>query len=132
MPVVNFSIDRLTKFFPGMDLTTIVELLPFVALDIESITNEFIRVEYNPNRPDFSSEYGIVRALRGLVGIETGIPKFAMHKKKRMQYVANVDLTVKQIRPFILGMVAKKDANLDDQSIRQLIAMQEDLHNGIG
>jgi phenylalanyl-tRNA synthetase beta chain len=132
MPVVNFSIDRLTKFFPGIDLNKIVEILPFVALDIESINGEFIRVEYNPNRPDFASEYGIVRALRGLVGIETGIPKFAMHKTKRMQYVVNVDLTVKQIRPFILGMVAKKDANLDDQSIRQLIAMQEDLHNGIG
>ena len=132
MPVVNFSIDRLTKFFPGMDLTTIVELLPFVALDIESITNEFIRVEYNPNRPDFASEYGIVRALRGLAGIETGIPKFAMHKKKRMQYLVNVDSSVKEFRPFILAMVAKRKANIDDQSIRQLIAMQEDLHNGIG
>jgi phenylalanyl-tRNA synthetase beta chain len=132
MPVVNFSIDRLTKFFPGMDLTTIVELLPFVALDIESITSEFIRVEYNPNRPDFASEYGIVRALRGLAGIETGIPKFAMHKKKRMQYLVNVDSSVKEFRPFILAMVAKRKANIDDQSIRQLIAMQEDLHNGIG
>lgn len=132
MPVVNFSIDRLTKFFPGMDLTTIVELLPFVALDIESITNEFIRVEYNPNRPDFASEYGIVRALRGLAGIETGIPKFAMYKKKRMQYLVNVDSSVKEFRPFILAMVAKRKANIDDQSIRQLIAMQEDLHNGIG
>jgi phenylalanyl-tRNA synthetase beta chain len=132
MPVVNFSIDRLTKFFPGMDLTTIVELLPFVALDIESITNEFIRVEYNPNRPDFASEYGIVRALRGLAGIETGIPKFAMYKKKRMQYLVNVDSSVKDFRPFILAMVAKRKANIDDQSIRQLIAMQEDLHNGIG
>ena len=83
MPVVNFSIERLTKFFPGIDLSKILELLPFVALDIESINSEFIRVEYNPNRPDFASEYGIVRALRGLVGIEIGIPKFAMHKKKK-------------------------------------------------
>ena len=82
MPVVNFSIERLTKFFPGIDLSKIVELLPFVALDIESINSEFIRVEYNPNRPDFASEYGIVLALRGLLGIETGIPKFSMHKKK--------------------------------------------------
>ena len=126
MPVVNFSIDRLTKFFPGMDLTMIVELLPFVALDIESISNEFIRVEYNPNRPDFASEYGIVRALRGLAGIETGIPKFSMYKKKRMQYVVNVDSSVKQFRPFILAMVAKRKANIDDQSIIQLIAMQEE------
>lgn len=132
MPVVNFSIDRLTKFFPGINLSKIVELLPFVALDIESINSESIRVEYNPNRPDFASEYGIVRALRGLLGIETGIPKFAMHKKKRMQYAVNVDLSVKQFRPFILAMVAKKKTNIDDQSIRQLIAMQEDLHIGIG
>lgn len=132
MPVVNFSTDRLTKFFPGIDLNKILEMLPFVALDIESIDGEFIRVEYNPNRPDFASEYGIVRALRGLFGIETGIPKFAMHKKKRTQYIVKVDLSVKQLRPFILAMVAKKKANLDDQSIRQLILMQEDLHNGIG
>jgi phenylalanyl-tRNA synthetase beta chain len=132
MPVVNFSIERLTKFFPGIDLSKILELLPFVALDIESINSEFIRVEYNPNRPDFASEYGIVRALRGLLGIETGIPKFSMHKKKRTQYVVNTDLSVKQFRPFILAMVAKKKTNIDDQNIRQLIAMQEDLHNGIG
>ena len=109
MPVVNFSIDRLTKFFPGMDLTTIVELLPFVALDIESITSEFIRVEYNPNRPDFASEYGIVRALRGLAGIETGIPKFAMYKKKKDAISSQRRLISKRVQTFNFSYGRQKE-----------------------
>ena len=52
----------------------LIDALPFIALDIESITDHEIRIEYNPNRPDFSSDYGIARALRGYLGIEIGFP----------------------------------------------------------
>ena len=75
MPVVNVAIDRLKKFVPGAKVDKVLDILPFVALDIEGVDDDIIRVEYNPNRPDFSSDYGIVRALRGLLEIETGMPK---------------------------------------------------------
>ena len=129
MPVVNITVDRLKKFFPGVKVDKALEMLPFVALDIEGIDNDVIRVEYNPNRPDFSSDYGIARALRGLLGIETGLPKFRITGKSGL--VLKMDPAVKRIRPCIVALVAR-NGRLDDETIKQLIAMQEDLHNGVG
>ena len=98
MPVVNFTIERLYKFLPGIDLHRVLEVLPYIGLDIEGIDNEVLRIEYNPNRPDFSSDYGIVRALRGLLGIETGIPKLKINKEAK-NYCVNVDKSVCDTRP---------------------------------
>jgi phenylalanyl-tRNA synthetase beta chain len=129
MPVVNVMVDRLKKFVPGIKVEKALDMLPFVGLDIEGIDNNVIRVEYNPNRPDFSSDYGIARALRGLLGIETGLPKFKIAGKSGL--VIKIDRAVKTIRPLIVALVAR-NGRLDDETIRQLIAMQEDLHSGLG
>jgi phenylalanyl-tRNA synthetase beta chain len=129
MPVVNVTVDRLKRFVPGVKVDRVLDMLPFVALDIEGVDNSTIRVEYNPNRPDFSSDYGIARALRGLLGIETGLPKFRLSGKSGL--AVKVDASVKEIRPCIVALVAR-NGRLDDETIKQLIAMQEDLHNGVG
>jgi len=130
MPVVNLSVNRLNNFLPGIDVDKILQVLPYVGLDIEGKDNEILRIEYNPNRPDFGSDYGIVRALRGLLEIETGIPNFS-YDRAGISYVINVDESTKSVRPFIAAIVAK-NGKLDDETIKQLIGMQEDLHNGIG
>jgi phenylalanyl-tRNA synthetase beta chain len=129
MPVVNVTVDRLKKFVPGVKVDKALDMLPYVALDIEGVDNNVIRVEYNPNRPDFSSDYGIARALRGMLGIETGLPKFRITGKSGL--AVKVDPVVKKLRPFIVALVAR-NGRLDDETIKQLIAMQEDLHNGVG
>jgi len=129
MPVVDMTVERLKKFVPGVRVSKALEMLPFVALDIEGIDNNVIRVEYNPNRPDFSSDYGIARALRGMLGIETGVPKFKIAGKSGLEI--EVDPAVKSIRPCIVALVARS-GRLDDETIKQLIAMQDDLHNGVG
>src|ERR671928_590762 len=90
MPIVNFAIERLHKLLPGIDLKQVLEMLPFIGLDIEGIDSEILRIEYNPNRPDFASDYGIVRALRGLLEIETGMPGFRVAKGKS-QYTVEVE-----------------------------------------
>jgi phenylalanyl-tRNA synthetase beta chain len=130
LPVVNISISLLNKFFPGKDLNELIDSLPYIGLDIEGIDNETIRVEYNPNRPDFASGYGIVRALKGILEIETGIPKFQFFKNNI--YKINVESLVKQTRPVIVALVAKKNDVHDNEAIKQLISIQEDLHNGLG
>lgn len=85
-------------------------------------------MEYDPNRPDYSSDYGIARALRGKFGIAVGLSK---HKLKKSSWQVFVDPKLKEIRPFISSMLAT-GLNLDGETVRQLISMQEDLHNGIG
>ena len=129
MPVVNVTTERLKKFVPGIRVDKVLDILPFVALDIEGVDNNVIRVEYNPNRPDFSSDYGIVRALRGLLGIEIGMPKFRIAGKSGEE--VRVEQQVKRLRPHIVALIAK-NGKLDDETIKQLMAMQEDLHNGVG
>jgi phenylalanyl-tRNA synthetase beta chain len=129
MPVVNITVERLKRFLPGVKMDKILEMLPFVALDIEYADNNVIKVEYNPNRPDFSSDYGIARALRGLFEIEIGIPKFKVNRKRGL--AVRLEATIKKVRPYIVAFGAR-NGKLDDETIKQLIAMQEDLHNGIG
>lgn len=130
MPVVDFTFDRMNKFFPGKRLDDILQILPFIGVDIEGIDDDSaVRIEYNPNRPDFSSDYGIARALKGLLEIETGIPEFTL--SGRSGCAIKVDKSTKQVRPFIVSLVAK-NGKLDEETIKQLIAMQEDLQNVIG
>lgn len=128
VPVISIPSSRLPKLAPKKTVQEILEMLPFAGLDIEGVDNGVIRVEYNPNRPDFSSDYGIFRALRGLLGIETGAPKLEI---KRSGLAITVDKRVRQVRPYIAALVAKGGA-IDGAAIKQLVTMQEDLHDGIG
>jgi phenylalanyl-tRNA synthetase beta chain len=107
-----------------------LNLIPYIGLDIEGLDTENVRIEYNPNRPDFSSKFGIIRALKGLLEIEVGIPNFRLSASSN--YVIKVDKSVKQVRPYIVSLVARRKENLTNEDIKDLIAMQEDLHNGIG
>jgi len=129
LPVVSFPVRKIKEFFPGYDVNSIVDNLPYIGLDIEYVDEDEIRVEYSPNRPDFSSYYGIARSLKGLLEIEMGIPNVKIIQGK--DYVISVNKSVSHIRPFIVGLVAK-NGSLDDESIRNLVGMQEDLHNGLG
>jgi len=89
---------------------------------------DYVKVEYNPNRPDFSTDYGIVRALKGLLGLEKGSPKYTVQEGS---LVVQVDQSVETVRPYIVSALIEGIV-LDDETIRQIIAMQEDLHHTIG
>ena len=110
------------------DIEPYIERLPYLGLDIEEKAQDYIRVEYNPNRPDFSTDYGIVRALKGLLGLEKGCPKYSVQKS---DLVVKVDKSVEEVRPYIVSALIE-GITLDDETIRQIIAMQEDLHHTIG
>jgi phenylalanyl-tRNA synthetase beta chain len=129
VPVVNIKFERLKKLIPDVKMDKVIDMLPFVALDIEGVDKDIVRVEYNPNRPDLSSDYGVARALRGLLEIETGMPKFKLAGKSGLS--VTVEATVRKIRPYVIAFVAK-NGRLDDETLKQLIMMQEDLHNGVG
>ena len=128
MPVVNILKTRIKSVFPNKNIEKILVKLPYLGLDIEGIDKEKIRVEYNPNRPDFSSDTGIFRSLKGLLNETVGLPLFRYSSDKL--YQITIDPQVKQIRPIILFFVAKKK-KVNNFILNQLISMQEDLHNGI-
>ncbi len=141
MPVVTLSYDILLDLIYGpkssRDVSNdakrkqdISDTLPFLGLDIESDDkSDNVRIEYSPNRPDYSVEYGVALGLQGLLGIKTGLVKFDI--KQYDKYSISVNPNISPIRPFITSIVAKNGI-VDDRLIEQLMAMQEDLHLGLG
>lgn len=129
MPVVELSYIHLQKLVGKVSKKQISDSLPFLGLDIESEDKDLVRVEYSPNRPDYSTDFGIALGLQGLLGIKTGAIKLKI--KKSTQYKISVDSKVSKIRPFVTGIIAK-NGKIDDTTIKQFMAMQEDLHFGIG
>ena len=129
MPVVELNINRIRKLVSGKTTRKqILDVLPFLGLDIESEDEDEIRIEYSPNRPDYSTEFGIAAGLQGLLGIKKGIQKIKINKKGKSSLTVESSVS---IRPYVTGIIAK-NGKLDDLSIKQLMNMQEDLHLGIG
>ena len=129
MPVVELSYKRLQKLVGKVTKKQISDSLPFLGLDIESENKDLIRIEYSPNRPDYSTDFGIALGLQGLLQIKTGAIKLNIKKSKK--YVISVKSEVSKIRPFATGIVAK-NGKIDDNTIKQFLTLQEDLHFGIG
>ena len=127
MPVVRLELSRLAEMV-GAGKERILDRLPYIGLDIESANSRSVRVEYSPNRPDLGTDYGIARALRGLLGKETGLPEF---QTKPSGITVIVDRKLAKVRPYIACCVAT-GLDLDDEDVRQIISLQEDLHNGLG
>jgi phenylalanyl-tRNA synthetase beta chain len=112
----------------GADTEHIIEKLPYLGLDIESVSRDSVRVEYSPNRPDFGTDFGIALALRGLLGKEVGLPAY---KVSPSGITVKVDRRLSTIRPYIACATAT-GVKLDDEDIKQILSLQEDLHNGLG
>lgn len=129
MPVVELSYTRLQKLVGKVTKKQISNSLPFLGLDIESEDKDLVRIEYSPNRPDYSTDIGIALGLQGLLGIKTGAIKLKVKKSNKFPITVKPD--VSKIRPFVTGIVAK-NGKIDDKMIKQLMTMQEDLHFGIG
>jgi phenylalanyl-tRNA synthetase beta chain len=130
MPVVTLYLDRLQRLVGKTNKGKILQVLPFLGLDIEEEQKDFVRVEYSPNRPDYATDVGIASGLQGLLGVKKGQVKISLKKEKK-KFLIRADSSVRKIRPHISGVIAR-GGKLDDESIRQLIALQEDLHFGIG
>ena len=130
MPVIELNISRIRKLVSGnVPRKQILDVLPFLGLDIESEDGDKIRIEYSPNRPDYSTEFGVALGLQGLLGIKKGIQKTSI--KKKGKFAIKVDSSLTKIRPYVTGIIAK-NGTLDSDDIQQLMWMQEDLHDGIG
>ena len=130
MPVVELSLSRLQKLIgKNPNKKQILDSLPFLGLDIESLGRNVVRVEYSPNRPDYSTDFGIALGLQGILGTNKGMLR--LNIRKQGNYEIKVDSSTSKIRPFVTGIIAR-NGSLDNESVKQLINMQEDLHFGLG
>ncbi|MGQ9641170.1 MAG: phenylalanine--tRNA ligase subunit beta [Candidatus Bathycorpusculaceae bacterium] len=129
MPVITLHEKRFSKFL-GREITVkeLVRQLPWIGFDIEEVGEDYVKVEYNPNRIDFCSYAGVARALKGFMGWEEGLPKYEAEEPKTTLFV---DEAVAKVRPFMLAAIVR-NIKLDEDSVVELMDMQEDIHWGIG
>jgi phenylalanyl-tRNA synthetase beta chain len=131
MPTIELKIKRLENLVgKKLDLKALEYDLQWIGLDLEDINLEEkkVKVEYNPNRPDFSSPEGIARALKGYYEIELGLPSYEFFKG---EVVLNVEPSVKKVRPYIVCAVVR-NIDLDEDEVATLMNIQEQLHWAVG
>ncbi|MBN1330689.1 MAG: phenylalanine--tRNA ligase subunit beta [Candidatus Heimdallarchaeota archaeon] len=129
MPVIDLPLSRINKFLKHkITLETLEEYSLQLGADIDDKRDDGIKVEYNPNRPDFCSVAGFARALKGIMGDELGLPQYKLAKEK---IAVKVEKTVNKIRPYIQCAVIR-NVSLDEDGIAELMNTQETIHWVIG
>jgi len=129
VPVISLSRNGLSKFVGrSLSVEEMVKWLPWIGLDIEETGTDYVKVEFNPNRVDYSSYVGVARAFKGLMDWETGIPEYeVLGGTARLR----IDSSVREVRPYMLAAIAR-DLDLDEDMVQQIMEIQEDLHWGVG
>ncbi|MEM1992040.1 MAG: phenylalanine--tRNA ligase subunit beta [Thermoproteota archaeon] len=129
MPILNLKLERFFDLLEQkLDKDELIGALTGIGVAIEELGADYVKVEYNPNRPDLSSPAGLARAIKGILGIETGVPRFRTLPPKTF---VKVDKSVKAVRPWVVAAYVE-GLNLSAEDIEELIAMQEDLHWVVG
>ncbi len=131
MPTLDLKIERLERLVgKKLDLKELEYDLQWISLDLEDVNKEeqTIKVEYNPNRPDFSSPEGIARALKGYYELELGVPQYEIAQG---QMTMTSDPSVNKVRPYIVCGVVR-NIDLDEDEVGTLMNIQEHLHWAVG
>ncbi len=129
MPVITLEQDRFC-YFLGRELSVeqMARNLPWLGVDLEETGPDYVKIEFNPNRIDFSSHAGVARAFQGLMGWKTGLPQYCVQSG---EIVLDISPTVAEVRPYVLAATVR-NVELGHKFIGELMEMQEDLHWGIG
>jgi phenylalanyl-tRNA synthetase beta chain len=125
MPTITINrkeFDRLVgKKLPDEMLR---DRISYLGTDLESVTDSEITVEIFPNRPDMLSVQGFARAFSSFVGISPGLRKYDVMDSGESVIV---EKSVCSVRPYTACAIVK-GLKFDDQSIKDVIQVQEKLH----
>ena len=95
---------------------------------VETGTSEVIRISLLPVRPDMFDAAGLARALRGYLGIETGLP---VYRVEPSGFKVTVQPGLESIRPYIVACVVR-GLVMDEETVKTVMKMQENLHWALG
>lgn len=92
---------------------------------------ESIKLDLQPSRPDLFDTIGLARALRGLLGLESGLPKYKV-KAGTLAVLTDPGLVLPDaFRPHI-ACASLSIPPLSEEDLRDLMKLQESLHWAIG
>ncbi|NHJ86028.1 MAG: phenylalanine--tRNA ligase subunit beta [Asgard group archaeon] len=129
MPVIELPLEKVNKLIgKKLSLKELEEYCLQLGADIDDMRDDGIKVEYNPNRPDFCSVPGFVRALKGIMELEIGLPKYSL---KKSDVEVKVEKSVSKVRPFIECAIVR-NISLTEDGIAELMNTQETIHWVVG
>ena len=132
MPIINFSFKDLQNLLKRkITIEQLKESLVFCKAEVEHYDEKEDLLSVNlqdTNLPYLWSAEGVARLLKGVLGIEKGIP---LIKIKKGNYQVHVDKSVKGIRPYLFALVAT-GYKIDDYILKQLIQLQEKMCESYG
>lgn len=97
---------------------------------LEKFNDEEIEVEVFPNRPDLLSYHGFKRSFLAFLGKQTGLKEYKINKPEK-DYLVKIDSSLKDIRPYTACAIVK-GLKFDDDKIKEMIDIQEKLHQTLG
>jgi len=92
---------------------------------------EVIRLELLPVRPDLFDVGGLARALKGYLGLETGIPRYPVARGK-VKVTVDPRLSLPTSYRPAISCAVLRGVTLDDEAIKTIMKMQENLHWALG
>jgi phenylalanyl-tRNA synthetase beta chain len=125
MPTIILDRSRVTRRIKISD-KELNEVLFSLKAESKEIDRQYIEVEVNTDRPDMLISEGIVRAAKGILGLEKGE---AIYRSRTSGLTFNVSRV--RTRPYALA-AAVYGLELDEEGLRELIQFQEKLHATLG
>ena len=103
--------------------------ITYMGTPIEEVTDSEVSVEVFPNRPDLLSMGNFARAVNQF-NKKTKIANFKINKPEK-KYTVTIDKSIKSVRPHTVCAIIK-GLKFDDEKIKEIVDIQEKLHNSIG
>ncbi|NPA69248.1 MAG: phenylalanine--tRNA ligase subunit beta [Crenarchaeota archaeon] len=127
MPIISFQRWDLEKLV-GTSLSDndLKNIFTRLKGELEKIENDTVELEVTHDRPDMFSVEGIARVIKGLLGIETGLPRIDVRYETYDMYVDDVPW-----RRYVITSIVR-DVELHEEAVRQLMQLQEKLHQTYG
>jgi len=123
MPTIEVSLKDISRLL-GREIYAEVldDLILYAKGELDGIDGDIAKLDMkDTNRPDLWSTEGIVRQLRGNLGIEKGVPDYEIIESD-IQIFADPQL--KDVRPYCLNAVVL-DLDIDEAFLSQIIQLQE-------
>ena len=127
MPTITVNKKHLlVHLWKNMGDEELKEKISMLGTGLEGMNETEVEVEIFPNRPDYLSEHLFAKALSSFMGINSEYTQYTSLKLPE-NYKVIVDGSVKSVRPYTVCAVVK-GITFDDESIKEIIQMQEKLH----
>ncbi len=126
MPTITVNLNDLNSLLGRrLALEEFREIVfPLKCGQVESVIGSEITLEVSHDRPDLFSVEGIARELKGILGIEVGLPRYELRESGFRVFI---DQSVLPIRPFISCAIVR-GIEMNEEAIVQAMQLQEKLH----